>query len=544
MCKGTLFRIQKLISFFLFISFLLPACGQKLPDKDYSSPGAPAAGDTMVEASIGDASGLIPNITSDSASHEVGGLVYNGLVKYDKYFNLAGDLAERWDISPDGLSLTFHLRKNVKWHDGREFTADDVMFTYKFMIDPNTPTAYSGDYKLVKQAQVLGKYTFRVRYEEPFAPALASWGLTMLPRHLLEGQAPRTSPLNKKPVGTGPYIFKEWKTGDRIVLEANPHYFEGRAKIDRYVYRIIPDQATTFLELKSGGVDWAGLTPVQYTRQTDSEYFKNNYRKYHYAANVYTYFGFNLQDPRFQDKRVRQALAYAINKEELIAGVLMGQGVVATGPYKPGHWVYNADVKKYPYDPQKAKALLREAGWVEEGGVLKKDGRPFSFTIYTNQGNEARQKTAEIIQFWLRALGIDAKIRIVEWSSFINEFIKKRRFEAIILGWALSPDPDQFDIWHSSKTGPDELNHINYQNPEVDALLKKGRHTFDPKVRKAAYSRLQEVLAEDCPYVFLYVPESLPIIHARFKGIDPGPAGIGHNFIKWYVPKEQQKYIQ
>lgn len=537
-------KIIRPFFFFILSSLLLLACGQKGSDKDYSAPGAPAPGDSMVEASIGDASGLIPNITSDSPSHEVGGMIYNGLVKYDKNLNLVGDLAEGWDIAPDGLAITFHLRKKVKWHDGHEFSADDVMFTYKLMIDPKTPSAYKGDFELVKRAEVPDKYTFRVHYGKPFAPALASWGMTVLPKHLLEGQDLRTSHLNKKPVGTGPYIFKEWKTGDRIVLAANPHYFEGRPYIDRYIYRIIPDQATTFLELKSGSVDWTGLTPVQYQKQTDSEFFKKNYRKYHYLANAYTYLGFNLTDPRFQDKRVRQALAHAIDKQEIIDGVLLGLGVEATGPYKPGHWAYNPRVKKYEYDPAKAKALLKEAGWVEEGGVMKKNGQPFSFTILTNQGNEARQKIAEIVQRRLNQIGIDVKIRIVEWSSFINEFIKKRRFEAIILGWTLTPDPDQFDIWHSSKTGPDELNHVEYKNPKVDALLIKGRHTFDPKIRKDVYGSLQEILAEDCPYVFLYVPEALPIIHARFKGIDPGPAGIGYNFIKWYVPKEQQKYLQ
>ncbi len=504
----------------------------------------PAFGDSIVEASIGDISGLIPNITSDSASHEVGSFIYNGLVKYDKDYKLVGDLARSWDISQDGLVITFHIRKGVKWHDGREFTAEDALFTYRTMVDPKTPTAYSEDFRQVKKAEVLDKYTFRVSYREPFAPALASWGIWMLPEHLLKGQDLRQSPLNKNPVGTGPYRFKEWKTGEKVVLEANPDYFEGRPYIDRVIYRIIPDQATIFLELKAKGIDYAALTPTQYTRQTDYPDFRRSFNKYRYLANGYTYLGFNLLDPRFKDKRVRQAIAYAVDQKELIEGVRLGLGQEATGPYKPGTWYYNPDVKRYPYDPERARTLLAEAGWhdTNKDGILDKNGEPFKFTILTNQGNEDRKKTAEIIQRRLREIGIATDIRIIEWAAFINEFIKKRKFEAIILGWGLSPDPDQFDIWHSSKTAPDELNHISYKNPEVDRLLDLGRHTFDQEKRKAYYFRLQEILAEEQPIVFLFVPDALPVVASRFKGIEPAPAGIAYNFIKWYVPKALQRY--
>ncbi|MBA4397597.1 MAG: peptide-binding protein, partial [Syntrophus sp. (in: bacteria)] len=179
----------------------------------------PAYGDIMVEGSIGDASNLIPLLASDSASHEIAGKVYNGLVKYDKNINVVGDLAESWDISKDGLAITFHLRKGVRWHDGRPFTAEDVLFTYQVTIDPKTPTAYAGDFLKVKKAEVLDPHTFRVTYDKPFAPALMSWGSSILPKHLLAGKDITRSPLARRPVGTGPYKFKEWVTGQKIVLE-------------------------------------------------------------------------------------------------------------------------------------------------------------------------------------------------------------------------------------------------------------------------------------------------------------------------------------
>jgi len=505
----------------------------------------PAAyGDIIVRGDIGDASNLIPILASDSASHSIAGLIYNGLVKYDKDMNIVGDLAESWDISDDGLVITFHLRKGVKWHDGKPFTAKDVLYTYQITVDPKTPTAYAGDFLKVKKAEVLDDYTFRVTYDKPFAPSLISWSSAVLPRHLLEGQNITKSSLARHPVGTGPYLFKEWLAGQKIVLVSNADYFEGRPYVDGHVTRIIPDMATMFLELRARNIDMMGLTPLQYTRQTENNLFRQSFDKYRYLAFAYTYLGYNLKHPFFADKRVRQAISYAINKEEIISGVLLGLGKPATGPYKPGTWAYNENVKTYSYNPQKARELLRAAGWTKTNndGFLEKDGRPFTFELVTNQGNETRQKCAEIIQRQLKEVGIDVKIRILEWAAFINDFINKRRFEAVILGWTIPLDPDAYDVWHSSKTAPEELNFISYKNPEVDALLEKARSTFEQKLRKKYYDRFQEILVEDQPYTFLYVPDELVIISKRFRGIEPAPIGLSHNFIKWYVPKDEQKY--
>jgi len=543
----------RLFSVLLLIALvLLTACGRSdTAAEPVVAEGGPAYGDTLVEASIGDISGLIPNITSDSASHEIGNLIYSNLVRTDKELRLEGELAERWEVSTDEMTITFHLRKGVKWHDGEELTSDDVDFTYRYMIDPKTPTAYAESFRQIKRAEVVDRYTYRVTYEKPYAPALLSWGMWILPWHILEapwkaGVDLRTTQQNRHPIGSGAYLFKEWKTGEKVVLEANPNSFEGRPYLSRVVYRIIPDPSTIFLELKAKNIDMAGLTPIQYRRQTDYPAFRKLFNKYQYLANGYAYLGFNLLDPRFQDKRVRQAMAYAINKQEIIEGVLLGLGRPAVGPYKPGTWWYRDDIQPFPFDPERAKALLAEAGWKDSDGdgVLDRDGRPFSFTVRTNQGNLVRQQTAEIIQRRLRAVGIDVKIHIVEWAAFINTFVKKKDFEAIILGWGLGLDPDQYDIWHSSKTGPDELNHISYKNPTVDDLLEAGRRTFDEAKRKAIYGRFQEIMAEEQPVIFLYVPEALPVVSSRVRGIEPAPAGISYNFTKWYVPVSLQRYIR
>lgn len=526
-------------------SLILFSCNQGEDSIRKRSATGPAYGDIMVEGSIGDASNLIPLLASDSTSHGIAGMIYNGLVKYDKDLHIVGDLATSWDVSRDGMVLTFHLRKNVKWHDGKPFTAADVLFTYQVTVDPKTPTAYAGDFLKVKKAEALDAYTFRATYDKPFAPALMSWSSAILPRHLLAGKDIAKSSLSRRPVGTGPYLFKEWVSGQKIVLAANPDYFEGRPYIDGYIMRIIPDMATMFLELRARGIDRMGLTPLQFTRQTENNLFKKNFNKYRYLSFSYTYLGYNLNKPLFADKRVRQAISYLIDREEMIRGVLLGLGQVATGPYKPGTWAQNDRVKHYPYNPQRARELLAEAGWKDTNGdgILDKDGQPFTFEIITNQGNDVRSKCAEIIQRRLAEVGIIVKIRVIEWAAFVNDFINKRKFDATLLGWTIPLDPDIYDVWHSSKTAPEELNFVSYKNKEVDELLEKGRGTFDQEARKKCYDRIQEILAEEQPYTFLYVPDALPIIDARIRGVEPAPLGIGHNFIKWYVPKEEQRLV-
>lgn len=512
-----------------------------------TSPRPEDFGDVFIDGSIGDASNLIPYLAGDSASQAVIGNVFGSLLKLDKNQDLEPDLAESWEVSEDQRTVTFHLRGDVKWHDGTPWTARDLVFQYEMMVHPDVPSAYKETFFLIERASAPDDRTFVVTFKEPFAPALSRLsGMSGLPRHLLAGTKPADlikSPLARKPVGNGPWRFVKWETQKSIVLESNADHYAGRPMIARAVTRIIPDLATQFLELKAGGIDMMALTPVQYLRQTDNHFFRENFRKYKYLGNGYTYLGYNLKRPMFQDKRVRQAITFAIDKKELVEGVLLGLGAPATGPYKPGTWAYKEDVKRYPHDPEKAKTLLAEAGWkdTDGDGIQDKDGKPFEFEIVTNHGNDRRRKTAEIIQQRLSRVGIRVKLRLVEWSSFINNFINKRAFDACILGWGLGVDPDQYEIWHSSKTGEHEFNFISYNNPEVDEILASARRTFDREERTRLYRRFQDILAEEQPYTFLYVAEALPIVHRRVRGIDPGPAGIGYNFDKWWIPAPEHK---
>jgi len=497
-------------------------------------------GDTYVDASIGDASFLNPMLSNDSASNDIVNLVYNGLVKYDKDLNVVGDLAQRYEVLRGGLEIVFHLRKNVRWHDGQPFTADDVLFTYEKLRDPKVLTPYADSFADVEQVTAPDPYTVRVTYKHSFAPGLMSWSMGIIARHIYKNGDFNTHPANRHPVGTGPFRFKEWKTDQYLVLEANRDYFDGRPNLDRYVYRIIPDQSVQFMEMRNQTIDNIGLTPDQF-KAYDAIF--QNHQRYQYPAFKYIFMGFNLRNPLFKDARVRRAIALAIDRESIVKGILLGLGEPISGPFPISSWAYNKQVPSLPFNPETARQLLKEAGWVPDAkGHLSKNGQPFSFTLMTNQGNKVRALCTEIIQQQLAALGIDVHVRILEWTVLKDTYIGKKNFDAIVFGWSMGPEPDNYELWHSSQQGPSQYNFCSYSNPDVDRLLVEGRRNFDQKKRLEIYHRIHALIANDLPYVFLYCPYELQAIHKRIQGPAVAPAGIGWNFHEWWVAKDKQRY--
>ncbi|MEG2005293.1 MAG: peptide-binding protein, partial [Bilophila sp.] len=407
-----------------------------------------------------------------------------------------------------------------------------------------TPTAYAGDFLIISAFQQTGRLSFEVRYDKPYARMLMTWMGAILPKHLLEGQDMMTTPFARKPIGAGPYKLGRWDAGAKVTLLASDSYFEGRPYLDEAVYRIIPDPSTMFLELKAGRLDMMSLSPQQYLRQTEGVSWDRDWRKYRYLSFSYTFLGFNLSHPFFKDVAVRRAVSMAIDRQSLVDGVLLGQGVPTVGPYKPGTWAYNDKLTPVPQHQTEARRLLAEAGWkdTDGDGILDRDGKPFSFSILVNQGNDQRIKSAIIIQSQLREVGIDVRIRTVEWAAFIKEFVNTGRFDALILAWTITQDPDAFEVWHSSNARPGGLNITGYRNADVDALLLKARGLTDQAERKVLYDKFQEILHQEQPYCFLYVPYALPVIQARFQGIKPALGGIMYNFERWWVPKDLQRY--
>lgn len=532
------------IRFFLLLSvLLLAACSEstRTPYSQLDQQYAVESGGTMVDALSGEPSGLIAMLAGESSASAIAGNIFNSLLKYDKNLELTGELAQSWQVSADKKTITFHLKPNLKWADGQALTSEDVLFTWKVMTDDKTRTPYGADYKLVKNASAPDPQTFVVSYARPYAPALDSWAsLHVLPKHILQGQDINNSDFSRHPVGSHYYQLASWKNGESISLVRNPNATQGAPKIDRLMSRIIPDKAAQFLELMADNIDSMALNSVQYARIFPARPELNQqFNLYKELGNSYTYLGFNLKRKPFDDVRVRKAFNYAIDKQEIIDGVLLGLGEPVSSPYKPGTRWSNPKLSPYPYDPEKAKSLLAEAGYSDHDGdgIVDKNGQPLSFEIFTNQ-NKEREMTAVLIQRRLKEIGVDVSIRVVEWATFISRFIKTGDFSAVVLGWGLGQEPDQFNIWHSSQQEPGQFNFIGYKNPQVDHLLESGRLELDPDKRMKIYHQFAEILYQDSPIVYLFAGYGLPAIHKRVKGIDnpAPPAGIGHNSYEWYIP--------
>ena len=530
------------------ICLLLNSCGnssqdispESLAKLNQSYPSQ--MGGTLLDATIAEPSGLIYMVAGESSAGSISSNIFNKLLKYNKNLDLEGELAESWQVSADQRTITFKLKPNLKWSDGKPLTSADALWTWQAVTAEATRSPYASDFQLVKKAETPDAQTFSVTYEQAYAPALDSWaGLQILPKHLLEGQDLHTTAFARKPVGSNYYQLDSWTNGENIKLSRNATSVLGQAKIDRLITRIIPDSSAQFLELMAGNIDSMGLDPIKYARIIPARpELKQKLALYKELGNSYTYMGFNLKRKPYDDIRVRKAINYAIDKQEIIDGVYLGLGIDIASPYKPGTRWSNPDLKPYPYNPQKAKALLKEAGFVDSDGdgVLERDGKPFSFEIVTNQ-NKEREKSAVLIQRRLKDVGIQVNIRAIEWASFISRFIKTGDFDVVILGWGLGLDPDQFNIWHSSQQAPGQFNFIGYNNPAIDKLLEQGRTELNPDKRQKIYHEFAKVLLEDSPIVYLSAGYGLSAIHKRVKGIDETtpPAGVGWNSYDWYIPE-------
>ncbi len=542
-------QITRLIQLWLIVICicLMSACSNsedaaKKLKSNYDVPHPTSPGGTMIDAMTGEPSGLIAMIAGESAASAIAGNIFNSLLKYDKNLDLTGELAQSWEVSADQRTITFHLKPNLKWADQQPLSSADVLFTWQKVTDDNTRTPYGSDFKLVSKAEAPDAQTFRVTYAVPYAPALDTWaGLHILPKHLLQDQDINNTAFARHPVGSHYYKLSDWKNGQYLKLSRNPYASQGQANIEHLLSRIIPDKAAQFLELSADNIDSMALNPIQYARIFPSRPdLSNNIGLYKELGNSYSYMGFNLKRKPFDDVRVRQAINYAIDKQEIIDGVLLGLGEPVASPYKPGTRWSNPKLKPYPYDPNKARALLREAGFADTNGdgILEKDGKPFSFEILTNQ-NKEREMTAVLIQRRLKEVGIEVNIRVLEWASFLGRFIKPKQFDAVVLGWSLSLDPDQYGIWHSSQQAPGQFNFISYSNPQADKLLEAGRIELNPDKRMKIYHAFSKILLEDSPVIYLSAGYGLSAIHKRVKGISsPAPAaGIGHNTYEWFIPK-------
>ena len=375
--------------------------------------------------------------------------------------------------------------------------------------------------------EVVDDHTVRFRLRYPsgsFLAVLVNPRAGIVPEHLLKGADLNTAEFNRKPVGTGPFKFVEWRRGDRIVMEANEQYHGGRPGLNRLIFRIIPDGVVLLQELRAGGVDFMEnppLTEVARLKQTAG-------LKVLLADNTsYTYLGWRQDLAPFNDVRVRRALNHAIDVPSIVKEVLQGYAAVANGQFPPASWAYDASVKPYAYDPNRARALLAEAGFQPgPDGVVVKDGKRFSFSIRHDQANPTVKDTAVIVQEYLKRVGVEATMEPLDWPTFVKKLFASE-FEAIVVNWTNHHDPDPFayTIWHSSQWKG--RNFAHYKNPRVDELLEQARRTGVVAERKKAYAEFSRVLMEDAPYVFLYFPQQVYVTRQSYDGFVPIPTFAG-----------------
>ncbi len=480
---------------------------------------------TLHLATSANPSRLNPILATDSSSSEIAGFLFNGLVKYDKdNSTIIGDLATSFYYEDD-KTLIFELKKNVLWHDGVAFTSKDIIFTYKTLTSSKISSPYSASFRFVENVIAINKYKVKVIYKKAYFKALETWMMGILPEHILKDeQNLMSASFNTNPIGTGPYKLELLEHSKNIILGANDNYFEGRPKIDKISFHVIADPMTRFMMLKSGVLDIGSVEPIQYERQLTKDFF-DKFNIYEKISSSYTYLGLNLRLDKFKNPKVREALSLAINRQEIIDILFFNHAKVCTGPFLPSSSAYNEDVKAPVQDLIKAKELLKEAGYDENN--------PFVFEIVTSNSSSIRPYAAEILQHQLKKAGVVVKLRVMEWQAFLNMVVFPHKFDAVLLGWGLSPTPDPYMFWHSDNDKKSGFNLVGYKNENMDKMIEESQSIIDRKKLSKMWKKMFKMITDENPYLFLYIPNSITVVNKNIKNIQNSPSGIWHNYIKW-----------
>jgi ABC-type transport system substrate-binding protein len=451
-------------------------------------------------------------------------------------------LREFLPVTEHNPVILFRLRRGVRFHDGHEFDAGDVEFTYRAIMDPKNLSPRTSDFEPVKTLEMVDRYTVRVVYKRLFSPAVYPWSyMGMLPEHRLDEEALaremdrrgirgaaretfglREAEFTRSPVGTGPFRFVEWQSDYLIHLRRFDEHFDGAPEYAEYFLRIIPDYLTQEVEFRTGAIDMYPALPHQAARYR----LDDAYQSFSSVGFGYTYIGYNNRHELFRDPRVRRALGMAIDVGQIIEYVLYGEGERVTGPYAITTEWYDRSVAPLPFDPEGALAILESLGWKKNAdGVLEKDGRPFEFTLITNQGNSLRKAILTIAQNSWKKLGIRCETQIFEWAVFLKDYVNVGEFDALILGWSTGVDPDQFQIWHSSQTGPQQLNFVGYVDEGTDRLIEAIREEYDRDRQRDLAHRLHRRIAEHQPYTFLYAGRGTTVIDKKIAMVERDDGG-------------------
>jgi len=456
--------------------------------------------------------------------------------------HLTEKLPELLGIGEHNPIVTFYLHPGVRWHDGLPFSAEDVKFTYDALVNPRNTSPRASSFEGVKSVEVVNELTVRMIYKRLYSPAIIDWQMGIIPKHLLDDAAlqrevakarlskeardsfsVRSSGFNRAPVGTGPWRFAEWRQDQFIRLQRNDDYWGKKPEYRDVFFRVIPDYLTQELELRAGASDRYEALPHQAARyRKDPAYHVLDRRR-----GYYQYIAYNTRRPLFQDVRVRRALGMAIDVESIIKYALSGEGKRSTGPFYSNTPFNDPKIQPLPFDPAGALALLAEAGWHKNAqGMLEKDGKPFQFTLVTNNGNPQRKAVMTIAQEAWRKLGIDCKIQTFEWTVFLEDFAHKLNFDALVLAWVGGDiSPDKYQLWHSSQTGPYQLNFSGFKNPRVDELIVRIREEYDFDKQVALTHEVHRLIADEQPFTFLYEPTEPVVLDKRIVEVEHEPDG-------------------
>jgi len=452
---------RKIIKIIFLFLFFIPACSLKEAEES----------NIITIAIESNPTNLDPRFSMDAISGKITSLLFNGLVKRDENMRLIPDLTEKWEMIDD-ITYIFHLKKGIKFHNGSELTSKDVKYTYEFILKPANKSPKKGGYDRIKEIKTPDDYTVIFILKEPFAPFLDNMTLAIIPEHIAREKG---SDFGSHPIGTGPFILKEWVQDEKVILSANNSYFEGRPNISGVIYKIIPDETIRVLELEKGDIDL-------------------------------------LMNPITPDK-VRQAIAHAIDRDGICKYILKGLAKKSDGILTAYNWAFEPDLKNYDYNPELSKKLLDEAGYP----VSKETGIRFKLTFKTSQ-NELRKRIAEVFQEQLRKAGIEMEIRTYEWGTFFSD-IKSGNFQVFSLTWVGISDPDIFHyMFHSSSFPPDGANRVRYSNHEIDSLLEVGRKTLQQEKRKEIYSKIQKTISDELPYINLWHSVNVAVMRKNIEG--------------------------
>ncbi len=502
-------------------------------------------GGTLIEGGASDVRTFNPVLQGDTTSGLINGLLYDRLVDIDPdTLQPIPNLATKWDIAPDSKTYTFTLKQGVKWHDGQPFTADDVKFSYDSYMNPDTGSQRAGTLNQdIASVTVTDPQTVVFTLKGVVAPFLVNdANYSLVAKHIFGSVAPKDFRTNEysttKPVGTGPFKFKEYQQGDHVTLVGNPEYHRGATALDTYIYKVSKDSTSLYQSMKTGEVDYGTLSPELYDDATKQA----NLNIATYDTFSFTYFGYNLDPTKttlFQDVKVRQALFYAVDRASIVKKLFNGLGVVAIGTEPVLSWAYQPDkiTTKYEYDPKKAAQMLDDAGWkAGADGIRAKDGKRLSFSMWTNSGNKTRENYLLVLQESWKAIGVEMKPQFEEFSVYLDRINKNFDFEMFLVGFSWGVDPDQTTMWDSGQHGGG-FNSYDYKSDKVDGLLKQGLQTLDQEKRKQAYVDMQNQVLTDAPAMVSDFPKGIIGVNKRVMNRIPnGVAGSDRNYANlWYV---------